>query len=368
MNRMAHRFFLIGLMVLFVLTLSIGFAQSPVTADDDVLKIGSIYVIPIAEQGWSQAHYQGLQAIEDEFGDRVEIVSVAESVPPPDALSTMETMVTSQEADLIIGTSFGFWEPMVELSTTYPEVAFVNCAPNFDVADNAGTCWGRLYQGQYLHGIAAAHQTESNILGFVAPHPTPNVFQGINAFALGAQSVNPEVEVRVVWTNAWHDPAVEREAAMSLIDAGADVISLDHDSPAVPRAAEERGVYSFGYHWPQKEQAPDSVLTSTYWDWSVTYVEVARDVLNRPWEPKKYLGDMENGLIKVNDLSDLAVPEAEEPFQEAKRRLENGSLKIYKGPIHDQDGNEVVAEGEILSDTELFQMDWFVEGIVGTIP
>jgi basic membrane protein A len=191
----------------------------------------------------------------------------------------------------------------------------------------------------------AGLQTDSNILGYVAPHPVPAVFQDVNAFTLGAQSVNPDVEVRVVWTNSWHDPATEREAAMSVIDVGADVVAHHQDSPAVPKAAAERGVYSFGYHWRHERQAPESVLMSTYWDWPEIYVPIARSVMEGTWEPQMYVGDMEDGLIQVTDLSDIAKSGIQEPYREAREKLENGTLEPLSGPIRNQDGELVVEAG-----------------------
>jgi len=220
--------------------LSVGLCVSGVSAKD--MNVGFVYVTPIGDGGWSYAHNQGRLEIENKEGVKTSFVEAVNE--GPDSERVILNMAR-KGYDLIFATSFGYMDPMLKVAKQFPDVTFMHCS-GFKTNDNMGTYFGRMYQARYLSGMVAGAMTKSNVMGYVAAFPIPEVIRGINAFTLGAQSVNPDVTVRVVWTKTWYDPATEKEAAKSLLDVGADVIAQHQDSPGPQEAAEENGVYSVG--------------------------------------------------------------------------------------------------------------------------
>ncbi len=323
-----------------------------------------VYVSPVGDAGWTLAHDRGRQAI-----DALPFVETAytESVPEGAEAERTINQYVRNGYNLIFTTSFGYMDPTINVAATAPDVTFMHCS-GFKVADNVGTYFGRMYQPRYLSGIVAGMMTESNIIGYVAAHPIPEVIRGINAFALGARSVNPEAEVRVIWTQTWFDPAKEREAAESLLDVGADVIAQHQDTPGPQQAAEERGKFSIGYNEDMSSFAPAAHLTAPIWDWSVIYERVANEVNDGTWSSYQYWGGLEDGVVGLAPFND-AVPQEVRDAVEAKRAMiASGEWDVFTGPINDQDGNEIVAEGVTMSDGDMLGMRFFVEGVVGTIP
>ena len=230
------------ILVLVLCGLMVGFAV-PALAQKD-MKVGFVYVSPVGDAGWSFAHDQGRLALEAMDGVTTSFVeAVSEG---PDSERVMLNMAR-KGYDLVFATSFGYMDPMLKVAKKFPKTTFMHCS-GYKTAANMGNYFARMYQARYLSGMVAGAMTKANVLGYVAAFPIPEVIRGINAFALGAQAVNPKAEVRVVWTKTWYDPATEKEAAKSLLDIGADVIAQHQDSPGPQEAAQERGVYSVGYN------------------------------------------------------------------------------------------------------------------------
>ena len=230
--------------------LGVGLCFSQAMAKE--MNVGFVYVSPIGDAGWSYAHDLGRQALEKMDGVTTSYVeAVAEG---PDSERVMLNMAR-KGYDVIFATSFGYMDPMLKVAKQFPKTIFMHCS-GFKTADNMGNYFGRMYQARYLSGMVAGAMTKSNTIGYVAAFPIPEVIRGINAFTLGAQSVNPDVTVRVVWTKTWYDPATEKEAAKSLLDVGADVIAQHQDSPGPQEAAQEKGVYSIGYNSDMSQFAP----------------------------------------------------------------------------------------------------------------
>jgi basic membrane protein A len=223
-------------------------------------------------------------------------------------------------------------------------------------------------EGRYLSGMAAAGVTESNVLGFVAAFPIPEVIRGINAFTLGARAVNPDVTVKVVWTSTWYDPAKERAAAESLLDAGADVLAQHEDSPATGQAAEERGAYWVGYDSDMRRFAESAFLTAPVWDWGPYYVSRVQAILDGTWEPDSYYGTMADGMIQLAPMSDLVPTETQQLVNDRAAQIEAGEFAVLAGPIADQSGEVRIAEGETMTLADALAWDWFVEGVEGDIP
>jgi basic membrane protein A len=342
-----------------------GTAETDDGEDGDVLRVGYVHVSPVTDGGWTTSHDQGAQAVKEEFGDRVEITTVDQVAEGPDAERVIEDLAR-QGHDLIFTTSFGFMEPTLAVAEKYPDVVFEH-ATGYMTADNMGNYFGAAEEGRYLSGMAAAHASETGELGYVAAFPIPEVVRGINAWTLGARSVNPDATVRVVWTSTWYDPETEKQAAQSLLDAGADVLGMHQDTPATGQAASEAGAKWTGYHTDRSDEVPDAWLTATVWDWAPFYIETVQEVMDGTWEPESYYGSMATGMVNLAPFGESVSEEAATEIEEKQAQIVDGEFAPFTGPINDQDGEERVAEGETMSLEELLSMDFFVEGVIGDV-
>jgi len=331
--------------------------------EEEDLTVGFIYVGPIGDGGYTYAHDQGRLYLEENMNVKT---IYKESVPETQEVEQEIRNMIDQGAEAIFATSFGYMDYIEKVSKDYPDVAFFHCS-GYKTTDNLATYFGRIYQPRYLSGIVAGLKTETNEIGYVAAYPIPEVIRGINAFALGAQSVNPDVKVSVKWTSTWYDPAIEKEAAIALIDEGADIIAQHQDTTGPQQAAEERGVYSIGYNTDMAEMAPEAYMTAPVWNWGPYYVEQTQNVIDGTFESHQYWGGMEENVVQLAPLTDLAPEEAKEEVEEAKEKILNEQVKVFGGPIYDQEGNLKVEEGQELTDGEMLGMMWFVEGIEGNI-
>lgn len=336
----------------------------PTAVTTEKLKVAFVYVGPIGDAGWTWAHDQGRLYLEEQLD--VETAYI-ESVPEGADSERVIEDYAKQGYDIIFTTSFGYMDPTVTVAEKYPDTIFEHCS-GYKTADNVATYFGRMYQPRYLSGIVAGMATETDIIGYAAAFPIPEVVRGINAFTLGVRSVNPEAEVRVVWTNTWYDPVKERQAAEGLLDQGADVIAQHQDTTEPQKAAAERGLYGIGYDADMGAIVGDQVLTSPIWNWGVYYVDTVKAVMDGTWEPHQYWGGLEDDVVALAPFSPLVSEETKTLVEEARQRITGDEWDVFCGPINDQDGNLRVAEGECLSDDEMLSLDWFVEGVVGTIP
>jgi len=329
------------------------------------LKVGFVYNGSVGDAGWTYSHELGRQHLEATFPE-IETTYI-ESVPEgSESIQILESLAR-RDFDLIFTTSFGYMNQTLEMANKYPDVIFEHCS-GYKTADNMGNYFGRMYQARYLTGIVAGHMTESNQVGFVAAHPIPEVIRGINSFTLGVLKANPEAEVNVIWTNSWYDPAGEKEAALSLIDLGADVIAQHQNTPGPQQAAEERGVYSIGYNLDMSEFAPNAHLTSPIWKWGMIYEEIVRDVMNDSWEPEPIWYGLEIGAVDIAPFGPMVPDEVRTEVAEAREAIVSGDFKVFEGPIYDQNGNLIVSENEAMSDDDIWQMNIFVEGVKGELP
>ena len=325
-------------------------------------KVGFVYVSPIGDAGWSYAHDQGRLAVESMEGVTT---SYVESVPEgPDAERVIQNMAR-KGFDVVFATSFGYMDPMLKVAGQFPETVFMHCS-GFKMAENMGNYFGRMYQARFLSGMVAGAMTESNIIGYAAAFPIPEVIRGINAFTLGAQSVNPDATVRVVWTKTWYDPATEKEAAKSLLDVGADVIAQHQDSPGPQEAAQEAGKFSIGYNTDMSAFAPKSHLTAPIWNWGPYYTSVVKSVQEGTWKAEAAWPGMETGIVDLATFSDLVPAEIQQMVEAKKEEIIAGKTDVFVGPIKDQDGKVMIAEGETADDGAMLGMTWFVKGVIGT--
>lgn len=327
-------------------------------------KAAFVYVGPIGDAGWTFAHNEGRRSIEE----RGVKTAYFESVPEGAEAERVITQFADEGYNLVFTTSYGYMDTTIKVAQKYPKVVFGHCS-GYKRAQNVFTYFGRMYQPQYLAGIIAGKMTKTGKIGYVSPHPIPEVIRHINAFTLGARSVNPAAQVQVVWTNSWFDPTAEKDAAVVMMDAGCDLIATGADSAAPLQAAQERNLPSFGYDSDARQFAPKSFLTAPIWDWSVIYQDVIKKMEEgfTDWENLDYWGGLETGVVKLAPYSDL-VPADVRQIVDAKAEEIAQDDNIFVGPIKDQKGTVKVEDGVKLTDAELLSMKWFVEGVAGTIP
>ncbi len=330
-------------------------------------KVAFVYIGPPGDLGWTYEHDRGRKALEEKFGDKIQTTFI-ENVPEgPDAARVIR-QYAQEGYDMIFATSFGYMDPMVEVAQEFPDVKFEHCS-GYKTADNMATYFGKIEQPRYLSGIVAGKMTESNIIGYVAAFPIPEVIRGINAFTLGVRSVNPAAEVRVVWTSTWYDPVKEREAAVGLLDAGADIIAQHQDTTEPQKAAQERGALSIGYDSDMRAFVGDTVLTSPVWNWGTYYIETVQNAMDGKWKTHQYWGGMKENVVKLADLSPQVPQDVVDQVNAIQKKMVAGEMEnVFCGPLKDQSGAEKVASGACMSDEEVLNMSWFVEGVVGEIP
>ncbi|WP_298011467.1 BMP family ABC transporter substrate-binding protein [uncultured Aquabacterium sp.] len=330
------------------------------------LKIAFAYVGPVGDAGWTYAHDQGRLAIEKEFGDKVK-TSFVEKVPEgPEAERVIRDLV-GQGNILVFGTTFGYMEPMLKVAADNPSVKFEH-ATGFKTAPNMRTYDSRTYEGAYMAGVIAGSMTKSNTLGVVGSIPIPEVIRNINAFTLGAQSVNPKVKTKVVWVNAWFDPPKETEGAQSLLNQGADVLFQNTDSAAVLQTAEKAGKYAFGWDSDMSKFGPKSHLASAVINWGPYYVKATKDALEGTWQTGGVWWGVKEGAIDLVSVSDAVPAEVKAKVDTVKAGLKDGSFSIWKGPIVAQDGKEMVAKDTVADDKFLGGINFYVKGVEGSIP
>jgi len=339
-------------------------AAAPARAEP--LKAAWIYVGPVGDAGWSYAHDLGRKAVEARFGDRVK-TSYVEKVPEgPDAERVIRDLV-AQGNKIVFATSFGFGDSMEKVARDHPDVFFEH-ATGYKTAPNLRVYEGRFYEDAYLAGVVAGKMTKSNVLGFVASFPIPEVLRNINAYTLGAQSVNPRVKTKVVWIGAWFDPPKETEAAMSLIDQGADVLLQNTDSTAVLQAAEKRGKYAFGWDSDMSAFAPRAHLASCALHWGVYYTKAIDDVLARSWKTGSARWGIKEGVTDFVKVADFIPADVKRKVEEVKAFLAANPGAVFKGPLQDSTGKEVLAKDVVADDAWKGAINFYVKGVEGKVP
>lgn len=359
---------LVLMAVLLVAAMAFGCAKkeeaAPVETPAEPFKVGFIYVGPIGDAGWTYTHDLGAEFMKSQIPN-VELIkaeSVAET--PADAERVLNQMV-SEGCKVIFATSFGYMDSVIKVAAANPEVVFMHCS-GYKSAENVGTYFGQIEQPRYLSGIAAGKMTKTNVLGYVAAFPISECIRGINAFTMGALSVNPDVKVKVVWTNTWYDPAKEQDAGKSLIEAGADVIAQHQDTPGPMQAAEAAGVYGISYHSDMSKFAPKAVLTGPTWDWGPYYVKTVQSVIDKTWKTEQYWGSMAEGVVGLAPYASFMPDDVKKLIDDKKAEILAGKWDIYTGPIMDQTGAVKIPAGTTLTTEEILNWNWFVQGVEGS--
>ena len=343
-------------------------AASAAAAKPEPLKIAFAYVGPVGDGGWTFAHDNGRKAVEKEFGDKV-VTSFVEKVPEAaDAERVFRDMV-GQGNKLIFGTTFGYMEPMLKVAPDAKDVKFEH-ATGYKTAENMRTYDSRTYEGAYMVGVIAGSMTKTNTLGVVGSIPIPEVIRNINAFTLGAQSVNPKIKTKVVWVNEWFNPPKETEAATALINGGADVLMQNTDSPAVLKTAEEKGKRAFGWDSDMTAYGPKAHLGSAVINWAPYYVSTVREVLEGKWKtsPTKIWWGVKEGAIDVVSIADDVPAEVKDKVAKVKAGLADGSFSIWKGPITDNTGKVQIEKDKVADDEFLGGIKFYVKGVEGKVP
>ena len=336
-------------------------------AKPEPLKVAFVYIGPIGDGGYTFSHDNGRKAMEKEYGDRV-VTTFVEKVPESADAERVIRDLVAQGNKLIFGTTFGYMESMVKVAKDFPDVKFEH-ATGYKSADNLRTYDSRTYEGAYLAGVVAGQMSKNGTLGVVGSVPIPEVIRNINSFTLGAQSVNPKIKTRVVWVNDWFNPPKETEAATALINGGADVLFQNTDSSAVLQTAEKMGKRAFGWDSDMTAYGPKAHLASAVINLAPYYTKTVGDALNGSWKgnANDWWGVKEGAIDIVSIAAD--VPEAtKKRLDEVKAGLKDGSFAIWKGPIMDNTGKELVASGTVADDKFLGGLKTYVKGVEGKVP
>jgi len=353
--------------LLFVVVISLLPATKSLATETAVtpLKVAFIYENPVDAGGWSQAHEQARQTIQKLFGKRI-ITQAIEGVKPGADIARVMTQFARQHYDAIFATSFGYMRTVMKLAPRFPHTRFFHCV-GFDKADNVGTYLTRAYQGSYMAGVLAAYQSRTGILGFVGAMPVPEVISGINAFTLGARSVNPKAVVKLVWINTWSDPVKERTAAELLMDQGVDVITHHTETNAIMLAAEQRGIYAIGYQADRSAAAPKYHLASIVHNWVPLYQHIIQQLLDHNWQPENLWYGVKQDAVRLVGLSPAIPAAAMQRLKQVRAGFVADKLKVFTGPLRDNRHQLRVAAGQAASDADIMSMNWLVDGVEGSI-
>ena len=341
----------------------------PAIAKEDI-KVGVIHITDPAEgSGYTYTHDLGIQGMQKNIGLEDSQIVRKNNVNDTDATAIENAIreCIEEGCNVIFATSWGFMDTCEALADEFPEVIFSHGTGYKSNGTNFNNYFGRIYQARYLAGVAAGLKTQSNKLGYVAAMGQENseVTGGVNAFAMGAYSVNPDCEVYVKVTNSWFDPEGETQAAQALVDLGCDVIAQHCDTPNPQTVAEQNGVWGVGYNSDMAKDAPGAVLTSVMWDWSVYYTQAVQSVIDGTWSGENYFGGMADGLVNIAELSDLCAEGTKEAVDAAREQITKEGFNVFDGVIETNDGSTVGEEGGTLSDADITgNMNWYFKNVV----
>lgn len=337
------------------------------------LKIGFIMVGPLNDWGWNYAHNQGRLFMQSNLNRQVETTAV-ENIPESSEVERVMEKMIRQGNKLIFSTSYGYLEPALRVAKRHPDVVIMEGgrANNIQPAANLGS-YGTEFVNHcgpmYVAGIVAGMMTKKNSLGYVAAHPVPPVLSTLNAFTLGARSVNPKVKVHVVWTNSWSDAPLEAEASKALIDSGVDVLAAHLDSPTtVVQTAEKHGIYSVGYHADEHHLAPKGWLTGEKWNWGPLYVQIVKSVLDHTWKNSdQSTKESWQGYSDISSFGAAVPKNVQQNARDVLKKIETGQLQVFHGPLKDRDGKERLAAGKSADNKWFSEMNFVVPGVEGSL-
>ena len=332
---------------------------------EDKTKVCFVYVGTTTDGGWTQAHDIGRQQLQAHFGDKIE-TPYLESVPEgPDAERAIERLARS-DCKLIFTTSFGFMDATVKVAAKFPDVKFEH-ATGFKSSENVATYNSRFYEGRYIQGVIAAKMSEKGVAGYIASFPIPEVVMGINAFMHGAQSVNPDFKVKVVWANTWFDPGKEADAAKALIDQGVDILTQHTDTTAPMQVAAERGIKAFGQASDMIKAGPETQLTAIVDTWGAYYIKRTQALLDGTWKSEQIWDGLKDGILTMAPYTNMP-DDVKAMAQDIEAKIKSGELHPFTGPIKKQDGSDWLKDGEKAEDGALLGMNFYIAGVDDKLP
>ena len=340
-------------------------AEPSPPASKSSVKAAFVYVTPVFDAGWTQQHDQGRKAVEKALGNAVKTTVVDNVAEGADSERVVRDLA-QQGHDVIFTTSFGYMEPTLKVAKEFPNVKFESIT-GYKTDVNVSVANARYYEGRYLAGVAAGRMTQSNVAGYVAGFPIPEVLQGLNAFTLGMRSVNPQAQVKVIWLNSWFDPAKERDAAFTLFNQSVDVITFHTASNAVMVAAQERGKMAIAYHSDMRKVAPDAQLMAVTHEWGAYYTQRVLAVQKGQWRTGNVWGGLKEGMIRVGDYGPKLPAKVRDEIVKLQKDIAQGKRYPFQGPIADNEGKAIVAVGQKLSDVQILNMNYGVAGVMGKI-
>lgn len=328
------------------------------------LNVGFVYISPIGDAGWTTQHDQARKEMEKALGGKI-TTKYVENVPESADAERVIRDLAQTGSKLVITTSFGYMNPTLKVAKQFPNVKFIHLT-GYKTAVNVANTNARFYEGRYLAGVLAGKMSKTHVAGYVAAFPIPEVLQGVNAFTRGMRSVDPKAEVKVVWVNSWFDPGKERDAAITLIGQGADVVTHHTDSTAVVQAAEEKGKYAIAYHSDMKKYGPKAQLAAVTHHWGEYYTKQAQAVLDGTWKSSSTWGGIKDGMVKLEGINAAVPADVKQFVLVREKELVTGKLNPFSAPIKDNDGKVRLDKG-VLDDAALTKMDYFVEGVAGKV-
>jgi basic membrane protein A len=340
--------------------------QAAAPAKAEPLKAAWIYVGPVGEAGWSFAHDLGRKAVEAEYGDKVKTTFV-EKVPEGADAERVIRDLAAQGNKIIFATSFGYMEAMYKVAPDFPDVRFEH-ATGYKTSTNMRLYDSKFYEPTYMAGVIAGRMTKTNTLGFVGSFPIPEVVRNINAFTLGALSVNPKVKTKVVWVNTWFDPPKESDAAQSLINGGADVLLQNTDSTAVLQTADKNGKYAFGWDSDMSAFSSKAHLASCIANWGNYYKKAIKDVMDGTWKTERTVWGVKEGQNDLVKVADVVPDDIKKKVEEIKQGMVAGTFEVFTGPVVDNTGKERVAKGAKADQEWKDKVDFYVKGVEGQLP
>ena len=330
------------------------------------MKVGFIYLGPVGDFGWTYQHEVGRQGLVKALGDKIDTTYLENVNEGPDSERSIEQLARTGHK-LIFTTSFGYMDPTIKVASKHPTVDFEH-ATGFKRAANVSTYSGRFYEGRYIQGMIAAKMSKTGVLGYIVSFPIPEVISGINSTILGAQTVNPNIKVKIIWVSTWFDPGKEADAAKALADQGADVLMQHTNSPAAMQIASQRGLLAFGQDSDMIKFGPKSQLTAIIDNWAPYYVQRVNDVLDGTWKSTDTWGGLQSTLVEMAPYTNMP-DDVKKMAMDAEAAIKAGTLHPFKCPITDQDGNTVPCKGgDHLDDGQILSMNFYVKGIDEKIP
>ena len=345
-------------------TLGLGLAFGGAAMAQDKTKACWVYVGPIEDFGWTYQHHQGLEAVKAAYGDKVETAYVA-SVPEADSERAIERLARDG-CNIIFTTSFGFMEPTLKVAKKFPDVKFEH-ATGYKTAENVTTYNAKFHEGRYVIGQIAAKVSKTGTAGYIASFPIPEVIAGINAFMLGAQSVNPDFKVKIVWANTWFDPGKEADAAKALFDQGVDILTQHTDTTAPMQVAEERGMKAFGQASDMIAAGPTAQLSAIVDTWAPYYIKRTQAVLDGTWSSAQTFDGLVDGILSMAPYTNMP-DDVKAMAMDTEAKIKSGELKPFTGPLNKQDGSVWLAEGESADYGTILGMNFYIEGVDDKLP